>query len=237
MEQTIETATCRDCGASFPAAVATMQILGSSLTLRENYCPSCITQKEANLAAFTKGERPASRPRWTEICDAAYLGFEMDLLPAESQRFARKVFEWQDSPRGIGLAGPSRIGKTFVLTELFRRHYEYGKSVLMILATDFAYTMGDPDQTQRRRMIDQCLAADLLFIDDIAKPKMTDRVEADLFRVIEKRKRNLKPVFVTLNGSGKTLAEMLSAEGGNALVNRLRHDVCEFVRIDKPANS
>lgn len=231
MQHTIQKANCQGCGEPFESASATVEICGQSLTLRENFCPPCRDRKEAVATKFAHGQ-PAERPKWETICDPAYLGFDQDRLPAASQGFAKKVFEWQDGPKGIGLAGPSHIGKTFVITELFRRHYAYGKSVSMILATDFAFTMGDPDQSLRRKMLSECLSVDLLFLDDIAKPKMTDRVEADLFHVIEKRKRSLKPMFVTLNGSGATLSTMLSSEGGNAIVNRLRYDVCEFIRID-----
>lgn len=223
--------TCRECGAPFEAATATLPIDGRNFTLDQLVCDPCVEAYDNRNQGRSQSH---DRKAWSEICDGAYLGFDIHRLPDASRGFASRVFEWQESPRGIGLAGPSRLGKTFVLTELFRRHYECGKTVKMVLGTEFAYVMGSPDQDERRKMIAECISTDMLFIDDIAKPKMTDRVEADLFHVLEKRKRNLKPVFVTLNGDGKTLALMLSSEGGNALVNRLRHDVCEFIRIDTP---
>lgn len=224
-----EIALCRECRREFDSHSQSFDVVGVSIQLRENYCEDCRQGWEAKLSSSSLPDR--SRQKWESICDAAYLGFEMDKLPEPSRQFAAKVFEWQFGARGVGLAGESRIGKTFVITELFRRWHERGKRVKMVLATDFAYAMGDPDQTARRRMIDDCIDADMLFIDDIAKPKMTDRVETDLFHVLERRKRNLRPVFATLNGGGKTLAAMLSDEGGNAIVNRLRHDVCEFYAI------
>lgn len=222
--------TCLECGVTFDAASASFAIGGTTLQLDQSYCDPCVAANEKRLSVCAIKDR--RREPWAAVCDAAYLDFNMDRLPTTSQGFASKVLEWKDGPRGIGLAGPSRIGKTFVLTELFRRHYEYGKTVKMVLGTEFAYAMGSPDGSERRDMIDSCIAAEMLFIDDIAKPKMTDRVESDLFHVIEKRRRNLRPVFATLNGDGKTLAAMLSHEGGNAVVNRLRHDVCEFISID-----
>lgn len=227
---TAEILNCLDCRREFESYSQRFDLLGASIILRENYCEDCRRAWEVKMASSSVSA--ADKPKWESVCDAAYLGFDMERLPESSRRFASRVFSWQFGPRGIGLAGTSRIGKTFVMTELFRRWHEHGKRVKMVLATDFAYAMGDPDQSVRRRMIDECIAADMLYLDDVAKPKMTDRVEADLFHVLEKRKRNLRPVFATLNGNGKTLEAMLSEEGGNAIVNRLRLDVCEFISVN-----
>jgi hypothetical protein len=227
---TMTTRPCRECGRSFEAASASFIFQSKSCHLEQHVCDDCVEAYDKRIADPQR--QGSARAPWESICDAAYLGFDLTRLPETSRGFAAKVFAWQDGAKGIGLAGPSRIGKTFIVTELFRRHYEYGKSVKMVLGTEFAYACGSPDGDERRRMIDSCIAVEMLFIDDIAKPKMTDRVEADLFHVLERRKRTLRPVFVTLNGNGQTLAAMLSSEGANALVNRLRHDVCEFMRLD-----
>jgi hypothetical protein len=83
----------------------------------------------------------------------------------------------------------------------------------------------------RREMIAKCLHVDCLFLDDIGNCRYTDRVEKDLFHVLENRKRNLKPVFCTINGKGADLVASLSEHTAIPIVNRLRHDVCEFYAI------
>lgn len=224
----LETSTipCQTCGTLFESSSFAGEIAGKRIELRELHCEPC----RLRLERGSSDQKP-ERKGWEAICDAAYLGFDRSMLPESSRIASDSVLRWSYSPRGYGLAGESRRGKTFILTELCRRQWESGKSVKMTLATDFAYACGSPDGGERREMIESCIAADILFLDDIAKPKMTDRVEADLFHVLERRKRNLRPVFATLNGNGNDLKAMLSEEGGNAIVNRLRHDVCEFIAI------
>lgn len=228
METKTEIIPCATCGTDFESTSTCAVIAGKRFELRQSHCDKCCEEHDRRFAT-----KESIRESWSSICDAAYLDFDIAKLPANSMPLAARVFGWKFSPRGIGLAGESRIGKTFILTELCRRQHEEGKSVKMVLATEFAYACGSPDQSERRGMIESCIKADILFIDDIAKPKMTDRVEADLFHVLERRRRNNLPVFATLNGSGKDLAAMLSEEGGNAIVNRLRHDVCEFIPVNQ----
>ncbi|MEN8716327.1 MAG: ATP-binding protein [Verrucomicrobiales bacterium] len=129
--------------------------------------------------------------------------------------------------------GHSKAGKTWLMFELQRRWHEHGAKVCATSGTEFAYVCGDPDQAARRDLIERMIKADLLFIDDLGKEKMTDRVEADLFHVIEQRRRFQKPVFVTVNSDGTALASRMSDDGGAPIINRLREDVCEFIRVAK----
>lgn len=218
---------CRDCGQLFDAEELTASLMGQEFKLAVVRCEHCLREYEQ----AREDQEETREQKWNKLCDPIYRDFDMMKLPEESRQLANRVFHWQFGPRGIGLAGPSRIGKTFIITELFNRWHESGKSVKMLLATDLALAVGSVEDRRRERMIDECVGVDMLFIDDLAKAKMTERVETDLFHIIEQRRRKMRPVFATLNGSGKTLASMLSEEGGNALVNRLRYDVCEFLRI------
>ena len=106
-----------------------------------------------------------------------------------------------------------------------------GDSVHMPTAAEFAYSVGSGHDGDRREMISKSIKVDLLFIDDIGNVKFTDRVEKDLFHVLETRKRNLLPVFCTINGKGADLAANLSEHSAAPIINRLRHDVCEFIAI------
>ena len=198
------TKTCPDCGASFDSESVTFALLGRNVTFRELACEPCRGKRKAKEEAKELSERLGDRPAWETIAPRAYQGFSRQMLPESSQSVSDAVLRWSHSERGIGLSGASRSGKTFILTELMRVKYEAGYSVHMPTASDFAYSVGSGHDGDRREMIGRCLSADLLFIDDIGNVRYTDRVEKDLFHVLESRKRNLKPVFCTINGKALT---------------------------------
>jgi DNA replication protein DnaC len=223
---------CASCGTSFEAFAASFQVAGKTFPLPPQlHCDQCCADYDA-LLAKASGPRPASdRAKWETIAPKAYQGFLPSMLPESSLHACDAVLRWSPSPRGYGLSGASRSGKTFILTELMRRRYELGDSVHMPTASEFAYSVGSGHDGDRREMIAKCLRVDLLFIDDIGNCRYTDRVEKDLFHVLETRKRNLLPVFCTVNGKGADLAATLSEHSAVPIVNRLRHDVCEFIAI------
>lgn len=225
------TKTCPDCGSSFTSESVTFSLLGRNVTFRELACEPCRGQREINETAKTAKEANPNRQSWESLAPRAYQGFTRSMLPESSQSVSDTVLRWSHSERGIGLSGVSRTGKTFILTELMRRKYELGHSVHMPTASDFAYSCGSGHDGDRREMIGKCLSVDLLFLDDIGNARYTDRVEKDLFHVLENRKRNLRPVFCTINGKGADLASGMSEHSAIPIINRLRHDVCEFFKI------
>ena len=227
---TTNKANCKKCGAEFDSTAATFALGGSTLCLRQSYCDPCQRLKEAQIEAQTRGS-DAPPLKWSEICPAAYQGFDLNRLPEASRGVAFNVLNWQKSEKGVGMIGDSRAGKTFIMHELARRVFERGGKIKLTSGTEFAYACGSSEAGERRAMIDSCIAVAHLFLDDIDKMKMTDRVESDFYHVIEQRRRALKPVFVTLNASGAELERMMSDNGGSPIVNRLRHDVCEFYAI------
>jgi DNA replication protein DnaC len=228
------TKTCKSCETLFEAdAPVTLHLFGKSVTLAQNYCDPCQRELENRAEQLSRGERPGdSRAPWETICDKAYQGFDRSMLPESSLRACDAILRWEHSKRGCGLSGESRKGKTYIMTELMRRQYAKGYSVWMPTAGTFAYQSGSTFGNERREMMDKCLNSDLLFIDDIGNARFTDRVEKDLFHVLEQRRRNLRPVFVTINGKGSDLKAILSEQSAAPIVNRLRDEVCEFYRID-----
>jgi hypothetical protein len=228
----MESKACITCGAKFEAMGGTFTVGGRIYRLPAQLnCDDCCVAYEANLRTMSTPRQIANRAPWAAICPASYQGFAVSLLPLASRSVAGVVLRWSTSAKGIGLSGASRTGKTFILTELMRLRYEAGDSVHMPTAGEFAYAVGSGHDGDRREMIGKCLSVDCLFVDDIGNARYTDRVEKDLFHVLETRKRNLKPVFCTVNGKGADLESSLSEHTARPIVNRLRHDVCEFHAI------
>jgi hypothetical protein len=226
------TKICQSCGSPFDHDELSFVFAGVHYPFPTKLnCDPCCDSYIDGLRSKS-GERTASsRDPWKNIAPASYQGFTRSMLPESSQSVSDTVLRWSPSARGVGLSGASRSGKTFILTELMRLQYESGKSVHMPTASDFAYSVGSGHDGDRREMIAKCLHVDCLFLDDIGNCRYTDRVEKDLFHVLENRKRNLKPVFCTINGKGADLVASLSEHTAIPIVNRLRHDVCEFYAI------
>lgn len=221
---TTRSAICRQCGDLFDSASATFNLLGRTVTVAEHFCETCQAAKEAALIE----PKRVTAMLWEDLCPRAYQGFDIDRLPESSRATAKTVLMWQWSPRGVGLIGDSRAGKTFVIHELARRQHEQGRTVRLLTGTGFAYAAGSPEGSERRSMIDRSIRCDVLVLDDLDKMKLTDRVEADLFHVIEERRRAMRPMLVTVNARGVELEAMMSATGARPVVNRLREDVCRF---------
>lgn len=228
---TTEQKICRGCNETFAASMAATVIFDQPFRLVQNYCEGCVANFDRDVAQMSDGRAMKTRKPWSEICPPAYFGFDPVALPEAGARVMAEVFEWRESQRGVGLIGPSRAGKTFILHELMRRWYEQGRSVHMPTATSFAYACGSPEQSERRTMIDRCIGVDLLFIDDLGKMKITDRVESDFYQVLEERRRAKRPVFATVNSTGDELRKKMSDDGGEPIINRLKLDLCDFIAV------
>ncbi len=135
----METKACITCGTEFEAIGGTFTVGGRIYRLPAQLnCDACCATYEANLQAMSAPRQIANRAPWSAICPASYQGFAVSLLPDASRSVAGVVLRWSPSPKGIGLSGASRTGKTFILTELMRLRYEAGDSVHMPTAGEFA---------------------------------------------------------------------------------------------------
>ena len=64
-----------------------------------------------------------------------------------------------------------------------------------------------------------------LCIDDFGKFKVTERLEADIYDLIEGFTAYGKPILLTTNGTGKVLEPQFSPDRGPAIIRRIR-DFC-----------
>jgi DNA replication protein DnaC len=72
----------------------------------------------------------------------------------------------------------------------------------------------------------------LIYFDDLGKLKLTERAEAELFGLIERRCANGCPIIATTNDTGETLSSRMTDNRGEAMVRRLR-EFCETIRFTK----
>lgn len=202
------------------------------MSIKQKHCDDCCKDAESRFAEMSKGVSIEGRDDWSDICPKCYQCFDLEKAPKAISDAYYRVIHWNpNSTRGIGLMGASKTGKTFLVYELLRRLHEAGKSICDTTGTELAWAIASPDQSDRRELIERLVKADIAFIDDLGKEKITNTVEADLYHIVEQRRRNLKPLFVTVNSSGDELAERMSRDCGEAFINRLREDVCDFIKV------
>lgn len=106
---------------------------------------------------------------------------------------------------------------------LHRLHFQEGQLVVALHGNIFAHDCAQQFGNQTgEAWIENLCCSDAIFLDDLAKFKLTERVEAELFGPIETCLANRLPVFVTTNHVGKTLEAKLTDGRGAPLVRRLR---------------
>ena len=79
------------------------------------------------------------------------------------------------------------------------------------------------DDRSHSKALDILVSTPVLVLDDLGKERLTARLEADLFAVIDDRTSNLRTTIITTNYTGDRLVERFqNKETGVALVRRLR---------------
>lgn len=237
---------CAECMSMF---LSTVCILNLREVYRARFCPDCnriYQEKEAkNQTAGTK----TRADRWKELCPAAYLQTDAERLckegklkvtapaPMGCREFVQAILKRPYSERGLGLTGPVRLGKTRLVFTLLARYYAEGHQVTYTYAPDFsdvyAARMGE-SATKGNAYLEGLIHADLWFLDDLGKGRLSEAAQRALLRVVEKRTNQLKPIFVTCNNDGETLIARMryedtgqESEYARPMVERLR-EFCDF---------
>lgn len=196
-------------------------------------CDSCEARDQAEQTRVQHDAAEQKRTAaWQRICPPLYQDTDVTRLPAELRDI---INTWRCGPRGLGLFGAVGQGKTRACYQLLKRCHDEDLSCHALTATRFAMASADQysDDTNRRQRarhaIEACSSADVLFLDDLGKNKFTERVELDLFDVLEHRTSHLLPTLWTANATGDALAAMLSPDRGAPILRRL----VEFSQIVK----
>jgi DNA replication protein DnaC len=162
-----------------------------------------------------------------KLCPPLYLATDRNRLPKEQ---LAQVLAWKPGPRGMILHGASGKCKTRCAWELIKQVWEPGVEIFDCAA--FGHIMA------RKYRVDEAedwleqlgTRSPIVFFDDLGKMKFTERVESELFGVIERRCANQLPIIATLNASGGELQAMMTDDRGPSLLRRL-HEFCEEVKF------
>lgn len=221
-EQKSEPAVCEECKREFLAVVC---YLGGREMARGKFCEKCVEEIKARLASDeteSRGER--LKRTWEAICPEDYRDTDLVRLRADMLRRRMTLKGAPDkpisldeiwrhdpkSPKGLGLIGISGQRKTRIIFELLRRwHHQHGQKIMAINAVHFADELAAVYENGAgfaERFMERLEKAPKLLIDDLGKEKLTERVEATYYRIVEYRKGHKLPLFFTANMTGNDLA-------------------------------
>lgn len=167
------------------------------------------------------------------LCPPLYQQTDPARLP---QQHLAAVNAWKYGPKGLLLVGPTGTGKTRCAWQLLRRLIFSGRRVRAFDGLGWAVAVseafGKPDETET--WLDHVCTADVLFIDDLFKGKMTEAQELAAIGVFERRTNHLLPVIVTMNSTGRMILDRMTEQGradrGEPLIRRMG-EFCEVVKF------
>ncbi len=220
--------TCQTCKQPFEFE----PVLG--FNFQPKSCPACAEANESKVLKEEQDQKNAAKQaklgeRWLRICPPLYR--ETDVTKLNLDRL-NAVMKWEFGPKGLIVLGATGLQKTRCIYQLLSRlHFTEGRSVIALASHDFsrecAVRFGN---NEGEEWISRLLAADVVFFDDLGKFKFTERIESELFGVIEGRIANLKPILATTNFKGEDFAQKMSEDRGLPILRRLR-EFCDTVRF------
>ena len=160
-----------------------------------------------------------------DACEPLYRESDTSRFP---KKFLTAINEYTVTPQGLGFIGVAGECKTRAMFVLLRRLIMdegiYCKAVsaikfAMICANRFSDNEELKYEAEKRmKAFHSCK---VLFIDDLGKNKMTERVELELYDLLETRAGKMVPTLWTSNADSKEMIAMLSNDRGDAIIRRL----------------
>lgn len=154
----------------------------------------------------------------------AYRETRKEALPSPSMQ---QAFDWSpDEKRSLLLHGTTGCGKTrvawAVFNKLWMQGYPKAAEFLPMRKVEGKIEKGFDDR-DHGEVIEYLISVPLLCLDDLGKERMTPRLEADLFAVLDERTANHAVTIITTNFNSAGLVQRFTnQETGPAFVRRLK---------------
>lgn len=192
-------------------------------------CNPCIVAKAAKDAIK---ESEAHSAEWSRRCPAQFRDTDASKLP--SPESVSRALEWQYGSIGLLLHGPTGTGKSRTAWLVLKKVYDQRKTfkVLNSLAGLEYASLYSQGAEKVEKWVGELVSVDVLFMDDIFKNKLTDSFEGIIFSILDRRIESGKPVILSANDTGTTLAGRMTEDRGEPLVRRLR-EFCLALRFSK----
>lgn len=127
------TTNCRLCEQPFEAETSVFQGDKNTKpkTIYPTVCDECATvERMARPGPLNPTQEDRRRKMWVGMTGIRYADFSISELPAVIRTHAEKVLAWTVQPKGVGLLGPSRSGKSPLMYALGQKLFLAGHDVL-----------------------------------------------------------------------------------------------------------
>lgn len=164
--------------------------------------------------------------------------FESFTVTDENKAAYKTAFDFaQEFPKvssGLLFTGPVGTGKTHLASAIANKLIEKLYAVICRNITDIISfiksSYGKDAELTEYEIVDILTKeVDLLIIDDLGKEKTSDNTNMLLYQIVNRLYEDEKPIVVTTNFVGKTLAQKLG-ERGEAIISRLT-EMCQPVKM------
>lgn len=221
--------TCEDCGKEYVALTLEGKLwtTGRCIPCSDIYCKN-------NEDEETRGMSEKRKVNFAKICPPNYQDFKRDLLPNKASY--DEVLGWEYGKKGLLLHGDSEKGKTRCAWRLMSRLFLVDRiNFQAITELQFSHEVAKFGKSEAlTQWIKDLCNVKVLFIDDLGKSVMTDRVVSELFYLLEERMSHNRPIIATMQLSREAFIAKLSSRAGqdmaDAIINRLMSN-CDIVRF------
>ena len=192
----------------------------------------CVDKEKARRGLDCHGNPRRTGTRaggWKAVCPPRYAAFNPRLLPQASHAIADAVLAYdprRTPGQGVAIVGASDSGKSMLIHEAAHRAFKLGYDVFVTCAAEFGWKVADFGL--RQDFINRCLHCALLVFDDVGKSRLTDRVEADFFHLLDHRERWRLPIIWSANSKGEDLRPTMTNDRADPILNRLRRSAKVF---------
>lgn len=233
------TLTCVDCQRQFPHEPL---LIAGREVFRPNRCPDCLEALTDAMADQKARERAglaaARRKEWRQIA-LAPVYVDSDITnPGLDANALQAALAWRYGPRGLGIVGDARRGKTRSLHLALRRAWDEGRSCMAIsdvqlaAAADRAAFGSRPEQRAARDLLDAARTVAVLLFDDLGKARTSPAGAEATYTLLEARTSHRLPILWSSQASGAWIEDKFGPDHGPAIVARLGLEFCDIIRLD-----
>ena len=150
-----------------------------------------------------------------------------DTDPMRMGELGMIAMHWLPSGKGLLIHGTTRKGKTrtawYIANRLWNEDKFKNKYLFLTMFELEARLVASWGKESWDKTMLHMTHIPFLFLDDLGKEKMTDRMASCLFALVDQRTMHKRPTIITTNLTGETLLERFhDKETGTAFLARLK---------------
>lgn len=204
----------------------TFQGMGNSFTfVAPDICSDvlCVAKGERDALAAERREYIAKNPPEVSM-PVLFEGTDPERLAPELKDLCHN---WLPTGKGLLVHGTTRKGKTrtawYIADRLFKANPKANRFLFLTMFELEARLVASWGTSTWDKTMHHMVNVPLLFLDDLGKERMTERMASCLFALIDQRTMHQRSTIITTNLTGDTLLERFhDKETGAAFVARLK---------------